>query len=80
MQALGDTLLEKETINLPQIIEILGDRPYGLNESAEKYLKEMEKRQAEEENKANEEAEDADDDEKDGEDIEKEKEDEKKEK
>jgi hypothetical protein len=44
MQALGDTLLEKETINLPQIIEILGERPYGLNESAEKYLKEMEKR------------------------------------
>lgn len=64
MQALGDTLLEKETINLPQIIEILGDRPYGLNESAEKYLKEMEKRATEEANKAEEEEdkdEDADD-------------------
>ena len=44
MQALGDTLLEKETINLPQIIEILGERPYGLNESAEKYLTEMVRR------------------------------------
>jgi hypothetical protein len=29
---------------LPDIIEILGDRPYGMNESAEKYLKEIMRR------------------------------------
>ena len=48
MQALGDSLLEHETIGLPQIIEILGDRPYGMNETAQKYLEEMKKRQSEE--------------------------------
>lgn len=66
MQALGDTLLEKETINLPQIIEILGDRPYGMNESAEKYLKEMMRRQeieaAKAEDDENAEAEDLEED------------------
>jgi len=41
MQELGDTLLEKETIGLPQIVEILGERPYGMNETATKYLLEM---------------------------------------
>jgi AFG3 family protein len=58
MRALGDSLLEKETINLPQIIDILGERPYGMNETAEKYLMEMRKRdgdeQAEAAKKANE--------------------------
>lgn len=58
MRALGDSLLEKETINLPQIIDILGERPYGMNETAEKYLMEMRQRdgdeQAEAAKKANE--------------------------
>lgn len=44
IEALGETLLEKETINLPIIVDILGKRPYGMNETLEKYLSEMTKR------------------------------------
>ena len=41
IQQLGDLLLEKETINLPDIISVLGERPYGMSESAQDYLTEM---------------------------------------
>lgn len=44
IQALGDTLLEKETIGLPDIIKVLGDRPYGMNETMTEYLEEMQRR------------------------------------
>jgi len=43
--ALGDRLLEKETLNLPDIIEILGQRPFGMNETMTKYLDELQERQ-----------------------------------
>jgi hypothetical protein len=36
--------LLKETIGLPEIIKILGERPYGMSETMKEYLKEMEKR------------------------------------
>lgn len=49
IQALGDQLLEKETMNLPAIIDVLGDRPYGMNESLAQYLDELNKRKAKEE-------------------------------
>ena len=42
---LADELLEKESINLPQIMKILGDRPFPLKESIREYLEELEKRQ-----------------------------------
>ena len=45
-------LLDKESINLPQIMKILGDRPYPLKESIKEYLEELEKRKEEEEKKA----------------------------
>lgn len=41
IEKLADRLLEKETINLPDIIEILGERPYGMNETMRNYLTEM---------------------------------------
>ena len=33
IKELGDQLLEKETMNLPMIIDVLGDRPYGMKET-----------------------------------------------
>jgi len=42
--SLGNELLLKETIGLPEIIKILGERPYGMSETMKEYLKEMEKR------------------------------------
>ncbi len=43
--ALGDRLLEKETLNLPDIMEILGKRPFGMNETMTKYLEELQERE-----------------------------------
>lgn len=41
IQALGDVLLEKETINLPDIVKVLGQRPYGMSETVTEYLEEL---------------------------------------
>ena len=49
---LAEKLLEKESINLPEIMEVLGERPYPLKESIKEYLKELEKRKQEEEEHA----------------------------
>jgi len=48
IEALANRLMEKETVNLPDIIEILGQRPFGMNETMTKYLSEMQERQAKE--------------------------------
>ena len=48
IEALASELLEKESINLPEIMKILGDRPYPLKESIREYLEELEKRKQEE--------------------------------
>ena len=48
IEALASELLEKESINLPEIMKILGDRPYPLKESIKEYLEELEKRKQEE--------------------------------
>ena len=42
--SLAEELLEKESINLPQIIKVLGDRPFPMKESIKEYLKEITKR------------------------------------
>jgi len=47
--SLAEVLLEKESINLPEIMKVLGERPYPLKESIKEYLEELEKRQKEEE-------------------------------
>ena len=60
MYRLGDLLLEKETINLPDIVGVLGDRPYGMSETITEYLDELKQRSAKDEEdklKASEEAE-----------------------
>ena len=49
---LAERLLERESINLPEIMEILGDRPYPLKDSIKEYLQELEKRKQEEEETA----------------------------
>ena len=41
---------------MPEIIEVLGDRPYGMNETMTEYLEEMQRRKADEEQKAAEDA------------------------
>ena len=41
IQALGDQLLDKETMNLPMIVDVLGARPYGMNETMSEYLEEL---------------------------------------
>lgn len=38
IEALAEELLDKESINLPVIIKVLGDRPFELKESVKEYL------------------------------------------
>ena len=45
---LGETLLEKETLALPDIVECLGQRPYPLKETLLEYLHELRERKTEE--------------------------------
>jgi hypothetical protein len=45
-------LLAKESINLPQIIKVLGERPFPMKESLKEYLHELETRQKTEEERA----------------------------
>ena len=39
--SLAEELLAKESIGLPDIIRILGDRPYPMKETVREYLQEM---------------------------------------
>lgn len=41
VENLAKKLLEKETITLPDIIEVLGERPFEMNESLKEYLAEV---------------------------------------
>jgi hypothetical protein len=55
---LAEKLLEKETVNLTDLVDVLGDRPYGINDSMKEYLKEMRTRdEIEKQEKEKEEAE-----------------------
>lgn len=40
--------MEKETLPLPDIIDVLGERPFPMKESVREYLTEMTKRREEE--------------------------------
>lgn len=44
IEKLAEALLEKETLNLPQIIAILGERPFPMRETMKDYLVEIEER------------------------------------
>jgi AFG3 family protein len=54
---LAALLVEKETVNLPDIMGVLGDRPYGMSEAAQDYLKEQMQRKVDAEKLKVEEAE-----------------------
>lgn len=41
IEELGNLLLEKETINLTDIVGVLGERPGGMNETMKEYLSEQ---------------------------------------
>lgn len=49
IEALAVRLLEKETIALPDIVEILGPRPFPLKASILEYLEELKERNKEDE-------------------------------
>ncbi len=45
---MAEELLAKESIGLPDIIKILGDRPYPMKETVKEYLQEMMERKEKE--------------------------------
>jgi len=50
IDALAKRLLESEVITLPDLIDVLGPRPYPMKESMREYLDELEKRMSEKKN------------------------------
>ena len=61
IEKLGLLLLEKETINLPDIISVLGPRPGGMTETMEEYLVELNERKEKEDKLKQQEEEDQSD-------------------
>ena len=49
IEQLAERLLEKEVVTLPDIIEILGERPWPMKENLKEYLEEIKERRKEEE-------------------------------
>lgn len=45
IEALAEKLLEQETLSLPDIVEIMGERPFPMKESVVEYLAELKARQ-----------------------------------
>ena len=45
MYSLAEELLRKETVNLMDIVKVLGERPFPLKESLREYLTELRERQ-----------------------------------
>ncbi len=58
IEALSNELLEKETLDLLDIIRIIGERPFDMSESMKDYMKEIENRK---QNKPKEKKEDEED-------------------
>ena len=50
--SLAEELLAKESINLPAIIKVLGDRPFPMKESLKEYLQELNVRERQEAERA----------------------------
>jgi ATP-dependent Zn protease len=44
IKQLAERLLEQETLSLPDIVEIMGERPFAMKESVTEYLKELKAR------------------------------------
>merc|ERR1719230_2323567 len=68
IEQLAERLLEKETIALPDIVEVLGPRPYPQKKELMDYLEELKERRIEEEEKAAQAAAEAESEEKNSED------------
>lgn len=51
LENLAKELLEKESLDLLDIVRILGDRPYGTNEAIKEYMREIEIRKQNEKEK-----------------------------
>jgi hypothetical protein len=49
---LAEELLEKESITLPDLLRVLGDRPYPLKETVREYLEELKERDLKKEEEA----------------------------
>ena len=49
IEALAQRLLEKETLALPDIVEILGPRPFPIKDTLKEYLLELQERNEAEE-------------------------------
>merc|ERR1712084_149013 len=49
IEKLAEKLLEKETLSLPEIVEIMGPRPFPLKETLKEYPQELKDRMEEEE-------------------------------
>lgn len=47
VKKLSNTLLEKESLDIIQIIDVLGERPHPLPESVQKYIIEIKNKEAE---------------------------------
>lgn len=47
IEKLAEALLEKETVDIIDLIDVLGHRPFPINESLSEYLKEIETRKME---------------------------------
>lgn len=45
IKLLAERLLETETLSLPDIVEIMGDRPFPMKENVTEYLKELKERE-----------------------------------
>ena len=52
VEALAEELLDKESMSLPDIIRVLGDRPFEMNEHVRNYLEELEERKVKEDEDA----------------------------
>ena len=57
IENLSEKLLEKEVLSLPDLIEILGERPFPMKENIKEYLAEIKERNIEEQEAAEKEAE-----------------------
>lgn len=55
IEKIANLLLEKETIDVLDIINSIGDRPFGVHESMKEYIREAKNRRLEEEKKLEEE-------------------------
>lgn len=49
---LAEELIKKESITLPDLVRILGDRPYPLKETVREYLEELRDRNTKDEEEA----------------------------